>query len=473
MTIREIGTRDKIAMDRASVRSIDQDGHLHIAKSLISAAQVNEYLGSEIPNNEKLGLDPRKIYQLLRDPKEIEKGAATLHGKPLQILHKAQTAETHDKYIVVGSVFNPEWKAPNLYGEMTVWDLDAIQAINDETQKDLSAGYRYDADMTPGIYNGEKYDGVMRNLKFNHVILTKDGRVDGAVVGDQALKFPTIKELDMKTAGLSSKAVLAKGALAVYLAPKLAPNMALDFNAIVKGVTAKNFKAEKPKMVDRLKAAVTGKLAADADITDVLQMLDALEPMTAGVDEKDLMVAPEVEAEDEGPDLTAIKEYLKDKLSPEEHAKVCKMMDGEELTGDEEETEEEKKARLAKEAKDAPAKDMVTKTAMDAAITAAARKATADTMARLNAIREAEREVQPHIGALTGAMDSAEAIYSMALDSAKVDHKGITDITALRAMVKMLPLPNAAKPRLVLASDAAAAKSFNERFPEIAAVRHT
>ena len=56
------------------------------------------------------------------------------------------------------------------------------------------------------------------------------------------------------------------------------------------------------------------------------------------------------------------------------------------------------------------------------------------------AIRTAEREVFPHIGEVV-AMDSAAAYYEMALDAAKVDRKGITDVNALRAMVRMLPSP--------------------------------
>lgn len=55
-------------------------------------------------------------------------------------------------------------------------------------------------------------------------------------------------------------------------------------------------------------------------------------------------------------------------------------------------------------------------------------------------IRQAERDVHPFVGEVA-AMDSAAAYYEMALDAAKVDHAGITDVNALRAMVRMLPKP--------------------------------
>ena len=47
----------KLAFDRASVRTIDVDGRLHVAMSNISKATVNPYYGREIPNAAALGLD--------------------------------------------------------------------------------------------------------------------------------------------------------------------------------------------------------------------------------------------------------------------------------------------------------------------------------------------------------------------------------------------------------------------------------
>src|SRR5258708_15272710 len=104
--------REGIALDRASVRTTDSDGHMHVASSIISAAAVNESLGAEIPDFEALGLKPDVRYKLYRDPVELEKGAPSLHGKPLLIIHRPQSADDHDREIVVGSVSNPVWDDP-------------------------------------------------------------------------------------------------------------------------------------------------------------------------------------------------------------------------------------------------------------------------------------------------------------------------------------------------------------------------
>ena len=179
--------QDALALDRASVRSFDADGHLHVASSVVSAAQVNDYLGEEIPGWEELGLDPQMMYPLLRDPEEIEKGAQTLHGKPLMIIHRAQTANDHDRLVVVGSVMNPVWNDPNLKAEFIVWDGEGIDLIESEKQADLSAGYRYKPIMESGTFNSVPYAGRMTNIFFNHLALVPEGRVVGAVVGDSAI----------------------------------------------------------------------------------------------------------------------------------------------------------------------------------------------------------------------------------------------------------------------------------------------
>jgi hypothetical protein len=171
--------QDVLAFDRSllSARSKDDDGHLHVRGTPISKAMVCPYLGSEIPLAEQMGLTPTKVYMLLRDPEALAKGAATFNNKQLLDLHKTQTARSYDHELTVGTVSNPRFEAPYLKADLTVWEAAAIVAIEQDVLRELSSSYRYDADMTtPGIYLGEPYDGVMRNIRGNHVALVEDGR---------------------------------------------------------------------------------------------------------------------------------------------------------------------------------------------------------------------------------------------------------------------------------------------------------
>jgi len=267
-----------LAFDRASVRSFDTNGFLHIEKAHISKANVCPYLGSEIPNADELGLKPKQVYQLLRDPDELAKAARTSNNLQLLIKHKPVSPTDQKKDLIVGSTgTNALWSDPYVDNSLVVWDQDAIDGIEDDTQKELSAGYYYTADMTPGIYEGVAYDGVMRNIRFNHVALVVEGRAgDDVVVGDSMESLTMNRKIL-----LSRKAAMAKGAIAVCLSPRLAQDAKLELNQILAGVTPKNWGASKKKIAVWL-SKQPAKLfkdqpAMDAGINDVVKLLDSLD----------------------------------------------------------------------------------------------------------------------------------------------------------------------------------------------------
>lgn len=100
--------------------------------------------------------------------------------------------------------------------------------------------------------------------------------------------------------------------------------------------------------------------------------------------------------------------------------------------------------------------------AMDAAIRIAVSAAETTTVKRMNAIRQAEKEVAALIGEVV-AQDSAEAVYKLALDHANVNLVGV-HTSAYGAMVRMLPKPGDKKePRIAM--DSSAASGFAERYP--------
>lgn len=163
-----------IAFDR-SLREVDEDKHLHVECN-ISKAMICPYMGSEIPRGDELGLNPGQVYNLLRDPKELESAASTYNGKPLMAEHIGVSADQPHKHYIVGTVSNVHFAYPYLKARVTVWDGEAIRDIDGGHKRELSAGYRYDVDMSPGTFEGQQYDGVMRNLRCNHVAIVREGR---------------------------------------------------------------------------------------------------------------------------------------------------------------------------------------------------------------------------------------------------------------------------------------------------------
>jgi hypothetical protein len=450
--------KDRLAFDRASVRTIDKDGRLHVAITNISKAIVNPYLGSEIPNAEALGLDPQKVYQLLRDPAELAKAAPTFNSVPLVVVHKPSFAGDHPREIVVGTTGSDTvFEAPYLKTSLAVWDGEGIDLIESKTQQELSSGYSYVADMTPGTYDDVPYDGVMREIRGNHVALVAAGRAGpDVIVGDSKLEQTT---MTIKKP-FSRKAALVKGAL-MALKPKLAADAKLNLNPILAGITAANWASTKATIV----AAYKPKMAADADIDSVIQLLDSLDSADDNVGLDDDMPVPDVGAVDASP-IDEICAMLKGKISDDDMAAVEAKMRGLKLAAADEEDPAIPPAASAAPKKD---EDSVSKPAMDAAIKDAVRLAEDAAVKRMRDVSAAEIAVQPWVGKLAIAMDTSEGVYKTALETLGVDVSGIHP-SAFRAVLEAQPKPGDVK-QLRIAQDSARPQGFSDRFPN-AQVRH-
>ncbi|EKD7276098.1 DUF2213 domain-containing protein [Salmonella enterica] len=189
-------TTERLAFDRASVRSFDGNGRLQVKSSHISKANVCPYFGREIPNAEQLGLDPDRIYRLWRHPDELKKAAPTFNNIPVLCIHTPDFPGDPPREYRVGTTHSgSEFNDPYLDNGLSVWDDSAIAGIETDEQKELSSSYQYVADMTPGVTpNGEPYDGIMRDIIGNHVALVEKGRAGSDVLVADSLP-PELKQM--------------------------------------------------------------------------------------------------------------------------------------------------------------------------------------------------------------------------------------------------------------------------------------
>lgn len=195
-------TRNTV-FDKKSARTIDAQGFLHVEACNISKACVNPYYGAEIPNHQELGLDPRKVYYLFRDPKELEKAAPTFNNLPLMDGHIEVSAfDLTDPKVqarVVGSTgTNALFGDPYLTNDIVVWRADAIQGVESKEQTELSCAYRYKLEMIPGAYAGQAYDGRMFDIAGNHVALVDEGRAGHDVTVKDSLTSKLKVELSTR-----------------------------------------------------------------------------------------------------------------------------------------------------------------------------------------------------------------------------------------------------------------------------------
>lgn len=407
-----------IAMDRApdSARSYDADGRLHLAVSHISKANICPYVGEEIPHWQELGLDGDRVYNLLRDPEELERAAPTFNNLPVLAEHVPVTAfdgDSHMPGLVVGSTgTDATFNEGYLDNSLVVWARDSIDGVVNNRKRQLSSAYRYRADMTPGFFEGVAYDGVMRDIVGNHVALVIEGRAGpDVVIGDeQPMAFK------------SKRALLLAGGLGGLIRPLLAQDAKFDVTTALAGVTDKSTatEAQRQALADRTFGLVQPLLAADSALTlaDVRLAVDAVADMPLGEDDE---IIPGV-AKDE----------------------------------------DDMPAEDADDEDDKPAMDTATVQRM---VDKAANAARTSALSEAAAIRTAEREVQPVVGEIA-AMDSAADVYRVGLDALGVD---TTKLPAAAYAETFRAVKAARDARVSVALDsrptAAARSDFNARYP--------
>lgn len=377
---------DKNVFD--SARTKDNNGYMHVDVSNLTKEQVVPYLGNTIPGYKELGLDPDKIYQIYRPGDEIEKAADSFNGLPLMLDHWDMDAENIPKDKVVGSLgTDARYEAPYLKNSLTVTDADAIRAIEDGSYKELSASYACDIDMTGGIFDGKSYDGVMKNIKGNHVALVPEGRAGHDVkVADSAMEGGENMGWMEKMKELLFDIITDKEAL--------------------KDIMNEN---EKITQTEEQTPAAAPEQATDVEPVDELadevrQMMEA-----AGLD-------------------------------PEDKAAQKAFLAGMAAAKPVEDADEEAPAQDACKDEEVPAedacKDEEPATAQDSAIV--------HDKAFYAGLYKAAEDVAPFVGKISNpfAFDSAADIYKKALDKAGVVTDGI-DPSAFGAMVSMLARPQA------------------------------
>jgi hypothetical protein len=463
--------RDGLALDRDSARTIDpMSGHMYVAVSKISKAAVNPYYGREVPDYDKLGLNPDMVYQVFRPPEELEKAAQTFVGKPLTKTHKAMNADDYDHSVVIGSIGSKVFfEHPYLKADLSIWDGEAIAEIeaadrgDEDGSKELSCGYGYTPVMENGSFEGQPFQIRMTAIHGNHTTKVESGRAGPDVlVGDHQLRRNPV----IKTKALPSrKALIVQGALSALLAPKLAADSKIDLGLVLGGINRANYKAQKANIAKAVGVAVKGKLAQDEELGDlvetVAELLNNLDTTQSGEADEDDLGMDEDETEEENKAREAKK--AEDEATSEAEKKKA---------------EDEAEAKKAEDEAAAEAdKDKVSGKAMDAAIAKVRSETRRDTIRELNAISEAKRTVRPIVGDLDGDFESAEAVHKFALDAA-IDRGIDIDLTgvpasAYGALVKMASAQITSEPKKPThqAHDAKSAAAVAEMFPGLARIK--
>ena len=127
-------------------------------------------------------MDNGKVRRELRLPEDVfsPESLSSYLGKPVVLTHDAGLI---DKDNVadnqIGTILSKgERSGDDVKAEIIIHDTDAMKSAG---LKELSLGYNLDLDETPGVWNGQRYDAVQKNIRINHLALVREARA-----GEQA-----------------------------------------------------------------------------------------------------------------------------------------------------------------------------------------------------------------------------------------------------------------------------------------------
>jgi len=175
-----------------SARQLDNNGWYEIPANPLSRVGVFPYSGRQVGDME----NPDKVYQILRPADELAAPECIDSFKLLPWIDEHELLGGEDKGLtpaekkgihgVIGQTvfFDGDYLRGNvkLFSEKLAGQIES-------GKRELSCGYRCSYDMTPGTYQGQRYDGVQRNIRGNHLALVKEGRMGPAVAVLDHLTF--------------------------------------------------------------------------------------------------------------------------------------------------------------------------------------------------------------------------------------------------------------------------------------------
>lgn len=187
-------------LQQTSARQEDINGFITIAGNPLSKVGVFPYSGAQIGHP-----DADRIFNVYRPAEELADPECIESFKLLPFVDEhamlgsedagGMPAERKGVHGMIGETvyFDP----PYLRGNLRIVSESLKSAIN-HGKIELSPGYRCAYEMTPGTFEGQRYDAVQRRIRGNHLALVDEGRTG-----------PDVSVLDRMTFTIDAKELAA------------------------------------------------------------------------------------------------------------------------------------------------------------------------------------------------------------------------------------------------------------------------
>ena len=142
-----------------------KEGYL-IDHPVVTSTGIFEYQNPDGTTRRELRL-PEEVF----DPASL----ASYKGKPVILTHEAGVVDKRNvDQEHIGTILSEGYQdGENVRAEIIIHDTDIMKKSG---LRELSLGYALDLDRTPGVWKGQPYDAIQRNIRINHLALVEKAR---------------------------------------------------------------------------------------------------------------------------------------------------------------------------------------------------------------------------------------------------------------------------------------------------------
>lgn len=166
-------TMEAIRYDRTEIKATLTDEGYLVDTPIVGRIGVQLYKNAD-----------GTIRRELRPPEEVFKADSlkSFAGKPVTDEHPGEPVTARNaKRLSVGTMQGEgRQDGDNVVAPIIVHDGEMIDKILKGGKRELSLGYKVDLEETPGVWNGQEYDAIQRNIRVNHLAIVPRGRAGNA-----------------------------------------------------------------------------------------------------------------------------------------------------------------------------------------------------------------------------------------------------------------------------------------------------
>lgn len=280
-----------------TARQTDANGWYEIARNPLSKVGVFPYTGRSIGAPE-----PDKIYRVYRPEDELSTPETlasfklmpwvdehTMLGDP-EADPGLTAAENKGVHGVIGERVEYDPVSRTLFGNLKFWS-QRLRDLIDAGKKELSCGYRCVYEFTSGVFEGQQYDAIQRQIRGNHLALVDRGRMGpGVAVLDHStftfdsMEFGKMAVKKIKRRDLfAAKLKLSASDAALYFT-----GAAMDEDVEVDEGDEGTGGGGEPTLAD-LAAQIKAMAPAIAQIGEIQAALASMIPAAGAADPDDMM----------------------------------------------------------------------------------------------------------------------------------------------------------------------------------------